>query len=281
MQLKKIKNHSPIPQSIVVEGMQVILEKNSEQFFPVEIADAFLAECASYVKEVNIAQLYQEDERAKLVYLANMTGDPDGSATVKVKQPTDKGRSWAYQPVDNPLLAPRTLAWQMKGPQQEYHGEVGLEGLNVFPTTYSIPPYSRRAFEPRVATWILSRDSRCEPHYRNQVLESRAVAWAPELAWDLDDIRLFLRLCDPGAVLGPTEAELLAACAEDMWEDKKLVKLYEAKELALQRVHFRISNPKYPLPKKRDFEAVKRRENDEPVKRGPGRPRKNPEQPAA
>ena len=281
MQLKKIKNHSAIPQSVVIDGLQVILDKNCEQFFPEAVADAFLAECGGFIKEVNIAQLYKEEAKQTLVYLANMTGNPDAPATAKVKQPVDKGRSWAYQPVDNPLRAPRVLAWQMKGPQQEYQGEQGLEGLNVFPTTYSIPPYTRRAFEPRVAQWILSRDARCEPHYRGQVCESRAVSWAPDMNWELDDVRLFLRLCDPHAVLGPTAAEVDAACGEAMKEDERLIKVFEAKELALQRVHFRLSDPKYPLPKQRAFDAVKRKESGEVIKRGPGRPRKDETRPAA
>ncbi len=277
MQLKKIKNFTSIPQSIVYDGNQVVLDANKEQFFPVAVADEFLAECGNFVREVNIAQLYKETGKSDMVYLANMTGNPDAVASVKVKDLVSKGK-WGMLERDNPLKEARDLHWTMKGAQQEYQGPEGLEGINTFPTTYQIPRYSRRAFPPNVARWITARDARNEPHYRGQVIESRPVEWAPDITWDLDDITLFLQLCDPKAVLGPTEAELAERDAE-LGEDEKAIKLHEAKELALQRVHFRISEPKYPLPKKKAFDAVKAKRGvdpNAPVKRGPGRPRKNP-----
>lgn len=281
MQLKKIKNFTSVPQSVVVDGDQIVIDANTERFFPVEIANEFLAECAESIREVNIAQEYKESTKDDMVYLANMTGNPDAVETVKVKQPT-KG-VWGMHDTANPLREPRDLSFQMKGPQQEYQGPEGLEGINVFPTTYRIPRYSRRAFMPSVARWIMTRDARCEPHYRNQVIESRPVSWAPDNDWDLDDIRVYLKLCDPRAELGLDQAEVEASCV-GMSESEKTIKVYEAKELALRRVHFRISNPAYPLPKQKQFDAFKKKQSgggDVPVKRGPGRPRKNPEQPAA
>lgn len=276
MQLKKIKNFSGVPQSIVLDGNQIVLDANKEQFFPVEVANEFLAECGNTVREVNIAALYAENASDQLVYLANMTGNPDALEIVKVKQPT-KG-VWGLHDAPNPKREARDLSWQMKGPQQEYQGRDGTqEGMNVFPTTYSIPRYQRRAFAPHIARWIVSRDARSEQHYRGQVIESRAVPWAPDSTMDLDDIRLYLKLCDPTAVLGVSQEELDASCV-GMPEDQKLIALYEAKELALQRVHFRISDPAYPLPKQKQFNAVKAK-SGAPVaeKRGPGRPRKTPE----
>ena len=279
MQLKKIKNFTAVAQSIVVDGNQIVLDGNTERFFPVEIANEFLAECGHQVREVNIAQLYKEASSDKLVYLANMTGDPDASTSVKVKDVVSKGK-WGMVDRENPLKTARDLVFQMKGPQQEYQGPEGLEGLNVGPTIYNIPRYQRRAFPVHIARWILTRDARCEQHYRNQVIESRPVEWAPDSDWDLDDIRLFLQLCDPSVNLGPSESELTETYAT-LGEDEQLVKLYEAKELALQRVHFRISNPQYSLPKKKQFDAIQKKQAGlEPVKRGPGRPRKD-SQPSA
>lgn len=274
MQLKKIKNFTSVPQSVVIEGDQVVLDSNKEQFFPLEVANQFLAECGDSVKEVNIAQVYKESANTKLVYLANMTGNPDAPATVKVKQPT-KG-VWGWHDTENPLRKARDLVFRMKGPQVEYQGKEGTEGLNSFGGMFDIPRYTRRAFEPAIARWITTRDARAEQHYRGQVIESRAVEFAPDAEWALDDIRLFLQLCDPTVDLGPEQKSI-----EDEYvgaaEDEQAIKMYEAKELALQRVHFRISDPQYPLPTEKAFNAVKKKHGTPvaPTKRGPGRPRKD------
>lgn len=284
MQLKKIRNFTATAQSVIVDGNQVVLDGNTERFFPSDIANLFLAECGAFVKEVVVAAVKETatDER---IYLANMTGNPDAPASVGVKFPqkSQYGMGWGLRDEANPVKAARELKYVMKGAQVEFQGQDGLEGQNTFPTTYKIPPYTRVPFPPHIANWIMSRDARNEPHYRGQVMQSRYVAFAPDSDWDLDDLRLFLKQCDPKAQLGPSEAQVNAD-NQGADEETLLIKIYEAKEVALQRIHFQISNPQVNLPTPKTFEQFKARELGLPmpeVKRGPGRPRKDANQPAA
>ena len=78
MALVTLKNNTGVPQSIVFNGKQIILESNREQDFIQAVADKFVESRSPLVSvvEEDVGGVY-EDEDDGLIWIANITGNPD------------------------------------------------------------------------------------------------------------------------------------------------------------------------------------------------------------
>lgn len=257
MKLKVIRNLTATTQSCVLDGQQVLLQPREEKVVSEQTAKAFLHHCSPYVKEVQPEEfggVAIEKTGMEDIWLANMTGNPDASDTIPTKMFSEK--RWKDTTCGNPKKAALVISREFDGGMRPYKNGPYEEALNLPSTTISLPPYSRKKFPKNIATWFLARDGVQEPGMRGAAIRSRAPSsFEPTIDWELDDMRLYLQLCDHKAVLGPTREELLRkAVADNVPSD---VPIYEAKLLAMRRLHFRLADPNVRLPSKGEFDEMK------------------------
>jgi len=256
---KRIKNISGVEQSIVFNGKQLTIGKRDEMEMDDEVADTFLDRCEGFVVEaIEIGGIVEEDEES-VIWVANMTGDPDARATVPQKVLVGKG-SWGTQEVTNPLKEAREIRRQMQGAMVEQMGKAGLEGLNLLPITISVPPYQRRKLPTHIGKWFLQRSAMGTP---GAVIKSRAKSnFEPDLKWELDDMRVYLQLVDSsvtGHDLGATFKKLKSEVSRQRkgGEEELRKKVRAAKEILMKRLHKRLADPRYRLPSKSEFDEFK------------------------
>lgn len=206
---KLLRNTVGVPQSIIHKGKQFVIKPGETETFDDILAAVFLERCAPMVEEVveTGEAKYQSD--ANLVWVANITGNPAASATVKSTAVNRETRKLMEVDVPNPNKAPRTIEREMKGGHKAFYAQDGgLVQLSMGGTYYSIPPRKRIQMPKQIAEWFVSRDNLSGPG-RGAVMLCRAPSqFEPDIGWELDDMRAYLRLTDPTADLGPDEATI-------------------------------------------------------------------------
>ena len=301
MALVTLRNNTSINQNIVFQGKQIVLGPNEEADFIKPVADKFVEmrnPLVSVVEE-DIGGVYDE-VRDDIVWIANMTGDPDAPETVKAKMFVN--RHWQMVDIENPKKKSRPLEMKCDQGMRSYTAKDGaLEALNLPKKTIKIPPYKRRPLHKNEARWWLNRDAISEPQYRGSSIKSRPPTdFEPDPRnvddWSLDDLRAYLKLMDPGAEMGRSEADVVSQAkkAGHRKEDEIYAHIEEEKYLTMKRIYFRLVDPQFPVPTKKEFmefvhgqkvveqtteesamELVEK--STEVVKRKRGRPRKTPE----
>jgi hypothetical protein len=196
----------------------------------------------------------------EVVWVANFTGDPDAPAKVPLRQYNVHTKRYELVQVDNPFYAAKDIVRQMDGGMQEYNSQDGLLAKNLPPLEVRVPAYKRRPLPKHIAEWSLRRDSNSLPEFRGQLRRSRPpTSFEPTMDWGLDDMRAYLALIDPKAILGPGEAELKSQCQEGsrLVERKYSAAIQEAQITTMQRLHFRLANPQVKLYGRQEFEEFR------------------------
>ena len=300
MALVTLKNNTGVPQSIVFNGKQIILESNREQDFIQAVADKFVESRSPLVSvvEEDVGGVY-EDEDDGLIWIANITGNPDAPEKVLSKLFVD--RRWQMVEIDNPKREPRMLVNKFDMGMKSYIAKDGaIEALNLPKRRIEIPPFKRRALPSNQAKWWLNRDAISEAAIRGCSIKSRApTEFEPNPKnvddWSLDDLRAYLKLMDPGAEMGRSEASVVSEAKKRGHRKPEEVSAHieEEKYLITKRIYFRLVDPQYSVPTKSQFlefvhgqKEIKPIEEDiaaelieksaEQVKRKRGRPKKNP-----
>jgi len=260
MALVKLRNNTGIAQNIVFEGKQIIIGPHEEGDYVKPVADKFLEVRAPLVSVVqdDIGGVYEEAS-SSVVWVANMTGNPDSSDIALAKLFVNK--QWQLTEVDNPNKKPRPIQLKCDLGMQEYTAKDGaLEALNLGKKVIRIPPYKRRALPAHEARWLLNRDAVSEPHCRGAAIKSRAPSdFEPRPStiddWSLDDLRAYLKLMDPEAENGRSEEQVTRDAKKRNHRKPEEIKVHveEEKNLIMKRLFFRLADPQYPVPSRRDF----------------------------
>lgn len=301
MALVTLRNNTGIAQNVVFQGKQIILDAHEESDFIQAVADKFIEIRSPLVSivEDEIGGVYDEGQ-TDIVWIANMTGNPDAPEVIKAKLFVN--RQWQMVDTDNPKKKARPLIMYCDQGMREYTAKDGaLEALNLPKKEIKIPPYKRRALPKTEAKWWLNRDAMSETHYRNQSIKSRPPTdFEPSAKdiddWSLDDLRSYLKLLDPVAEMGRSEFEVTSQAKKmgHRKDEEIAAHIEEEKHLTMKRIYFRLVDPQYPVPSKKDFmefvhgqKVVEQtteesamdlvEKSTEVVKRKRGRPRKKPE----
>ena len=258
MGLTTLKNNTGVPQSIVFKGRQIVIDGNAEQTFDEQVATMFLEMRQPLVIKAEDPVDAFSDDPENMVWIANMTGNIDLPEKVQVKRLINK--SWEYVDAPNPKRKKTEIKREWDMGMQSYTAKDGaLEMLNLGKKWITVPAFSRRLFPKNVASWSLNRDSRLEPESRGSITKSRApTEFEPTSHWKLDDIRAYFRLIDPGAEVGPSEAEVRKAAKTDenavrAGESGEAAYVDAAKRLIINRLFFRVVDPQYTLPTQAEF----------------------------
>jgi hypothetical protein len=258
-----------VKQTIIFKGAEVSIAPNDEQLMVEEVANKFLLDCQGLIEEVaeDFGAEYQDNESGKL-WIANVTGNPDAPSMVQTRLFDSKLKRWVTADIENPIKAPRDLKEWAEGPMEEYTAKDGVaEALNHAGHYVRIPAFRRRQLDAGEVEWFMNRVSNAAraaniPGYPVSVaMISRAPSnFEPDTSWELNDIRMYLRLADPDAIIGPSEEEVLEQAAKDGVEEYEWAqRMNDAKRLEMKRVYFRLINPKYTLPTRATFNELKSR----------------------
>lgn len=236
--IRKVRNITDVHQRMTYKGQSYMLNPHEEKVLPHELAQAFLDRIQGKVVEVQLPRHTTGPGH----WIANMTGDPSLSPTVKGWASVD-GKWRKGQDLENPNLEPRELRFEMKGGHKVMPGDDGEEiSIVVPPTTYTIPPFAARAFPKNVADFIIGRVNNVENGRNPAAVRTKSLpAFYPDIEWDASRIRAYLELVDPTAVKGPNiypTVKLCVAAAKSV--DDAMMRLYEYKETMLRALHFRV-----------------------------------------
>lgn len=267
----RLKNLTPVEQSIFVGNRRVVLESFAEKDFEETVGNAFLQACDGLVEEVaEVAEpgaAYMADPDTGLIWLANLTGDPDAPKTIKRKKRLPRGE-WEWVDDPNPLAEAIDVVRELDGGMREYDTADGLMADNIGKSEIRIPKYGRKPFPKDIANWMLQRDANAgwiSPNHRGRIGISRPKStFEPDMGWALDDMRCYLTMLDRNAVVGPKESvvkEQAAATGQDVNDSVR-----EAKILCMKRLHHRVAKRDYRLISKAEFDTFKATfENDGPA----------------
>lgn len=255
-ELVSIQNKSPKAKSIVFSGRQIIIDGHGSGDFDKEVADRFLdAHHGVVTRAEDIGTVYEADlPNQDMVWLANMTGDPDAPDTIQGASHWNKSQGqFVSSSQPHPCKDAITITRDYDMGQKEYIAKDGApEGLNLQSVAIKIPPYTRRQFPKEIGTWMLMRDGTAGKECSGRIKKSRPPSpFEPDLGWSLDDMRSYLQLCSPGADLGPTEADLKAA---NKGNGKELeAETDKAKRKVWTRLFFCLADPSVRLPTRSEF----------------------------
>jgi hypothetical protein len=274
MALVTLKNNTGVPQSIVFNGKQIILDANQEKDFIQVVADKFVEMRSPLVSAVeeDIGGIYEEEDDG-LVWIANVTGNPDAPDKVMAKVYVD--RRWQMVEVDNPKKEPRMLANKFDMGMKSYIAKDGaVEALNLPKKNIELPAFKRRALPSHEAKWWLNRDAIAEPAIRGCSIKSRPpTEFEPNPKnvddWSLDDLRAYLKLMDPGAEMGRSESSVVSEAKKRGHRKPEEISAHieEEKYLITKRIYFRLVDPQYAIPTKSQFlEFVHGQKEVQPVK---------------
>lgn len=270
--LKTIRNTSTVAQSIVFKGQQFTLSPHDEQTYEIDVADKFLEFCSPVVVDVSadsMGSMYAPELIAKTVWLANVTGNPDSPSTVTVTKYMKNGSLRTEKvSMPNPNHEPRSLSWELKGGHKQYTAQDGgLVQLSLTPRMLTIPPFKRRPFASEEAEFFMANDAMTE--VRGAAIRSRAPSdFEPDMTWKLAEMRAFLRLTDPQADIGPDDKMLAEQAAREGWDEKKAnEELRKAKQMVMRRLYFRLVDPKYRLPTRKEFNEFLTGKSEESVQK--------------
>lgn len=267
--LKRVRNVTGVSQSIVVKGQIVSLGKQEEKQMDSDLADAFIERCAGVVVEVidDFGAVADAPKKDKTVWVANVTGDPDAPDTVTTR--IWKNKHWEETDIKNPVKRPWLLKEEANGGMQEYTDKSGtLMALNLPTFWISLPAYRRIELEEGLANWFLGRQAnglpRTDPHIRKAIVSRAPGNFEPDISWDLDELNMYLLLLDIDAVRGPSEKAFKAQAyrggrgRKAPTDGEYQTMLDDQKRLVMKRIYFRLVDPRFRLPDRKEFaEAMK------------------------
>lgn len=268
--LKTIRNTSSVAQSIVYKGQHFVLGPSDEQTFEALIADKFVELCAPLVMDTSadFGSTFAPELQNETVWVANMTGNPTAPEEVTVTKYT-KNKRWEPIKVINPNKQPRIIKREMKGGHRQHVAKDGGLVQESLPSTmHQVPPYRRVPMAKAIASWFLQRDGNGD-EARGAVIESRPPSpFEPDMNWPLAEMRAYLRLIDPLCKLPIGDDELKSKAKKENWSEAEAKeKLRQAKQDCLKLVYFRVVDPRYRLPSRKEFaEFYSGRSEDEVVK---------------
>ena len=260
MQLR-IRNTTGEKQAIVWKNKQIVMQAHEEGLFDAPLAEAFLERLAPAIINVSkerIGKVVETEVKRRRIYIANMTGNPDAPDTIEAR--VWENKRWGSHGEPNALKTPMQLTEMLEGPQTEYTDKYGYPAaFNMVARAVSVPPYTRAVMDEGIGLWFLNRCYLSTPSSGDsrvvKAIECRPPHnFEPDIDWSLDDMRAYLQLADPNATLGPTEAEIHTANAED--EDAAEAALRDASLLCWRRIYFRLVDSKYRLPSKSEFDVA-------------------------
>lgn len=215
-----------------------------------DVEDLLSQNDALMVAEGEIGSAEVDQASAKMMWIANVTGDPLEPEFVTIRGNYDrKSGQYARTEIPNPKRRPHVISRSYTVGTTEVLGRTGVEGRNQAPELISIKPFQRLLVDTVRGTWFLRRDAQMEPHCRGQAVVSRPKGdFEPNASWSLDDIRLWLLLADHRrANVIRQESELNSD-----------VDIAQEKRLALIHVFFASANARTKLPTRARFDSVKK-----------------------
>lgn len=212
-ELVTVQNLSSRPKSIVHQGRQITIDALASQSYVKEVADKFLNTHVGVVTNVeNTSTVYDAQlPNSETVWIANVTGDPDApDKVIGDKYQTKAG--WVIPEYPNPKREAITVTRRYDLGQKTYVAKDGAEeALNLEQIKITVPPFTRRQFPKEIASWMLMRDGMSDAAAKGRIIKSRPPSsFEPDLNWTLDEMRVYLRLCDPSKDIGPNESEVRA-----------------------------------------------------------------------
>jgi hypothetical protein len=251
--LVDIRNTSDIERKVLFNKKIEVIYPQTVRSVPRELASAFVEEHPSDVQYYVPVKLPPIGVGERVVWLANVTGNPfapDEVMDIRIV----KGKREEYK-VQNPNKRPIPVKglmgvgqlWQ-KNP---HSGEE--ECINLPKIAIEIPPFARIRCGHFVADWLMVRDGMSGIAHRGKLLVCNEPGdCEPNDSWSLDEIRQYALFVDSVTFsqaehIGPSEADLKADPAA----------VLEAKELLLRKVFFRVVDPKYSKPTRSQWDGIK------------------------
>lgn len=260
MVLKRIYNQTAVTQSISWRGSQLSITPHEEQMVDEDIAQAFCERCADFVVAAaeEFATVATVDPAQKNIWLANMTGNPDYPEKIELREWRDK--RWQWTQVENPVKRPVNLKEYANGPMVEYTAKDGvLEALNMPGKFITVPAFQRVEFDAATANWFLERVNMSSPQSRTgtfpkAVASRKPSAFEPDMSWDLNTILAYLKFVDPDCKRPRDEQAVRKMAGKKKTEDELKQLVTEEKRLAMKKLYFRLVDPQYRLPGRKEFE---------------------------
>ncbi len=266
--LKTVQNKVSVPQTVISNGQMITIKEWAQETMAAELADLFLEKCPGAVVEVKAHTIPEEllaQSGGKVMYLANMTGNPAEPESINAQVWTgEKSKKLTWQEIPNPRRTPRMQSFSYDP------GQLGsVDRLGVY-MSYNLPSFpidlgvrERRAVPVAVGDWLLNRVNFDEA-FRGAVIKSRPpTEFEPDARWDLDDIRIYLKMISAGTAPLGADSDTLATRAKENGKGAKeqaaLLQGYvrELKRELLARVFYFVANPGYRLPERAEFMELK------------------------
>jgi len=254
-ELVGIQNKSPRAKSILFRGREIIIDGHSSGDFDKSVAEKFLEVHRGVITRADdIGTVYEADlATQEMVWLANMTGNPDSPETAETAGHWSKAAGNIVRSnVPHPCREAMTIRRPYDLGQKEYVAKDGApEGLNLQSVMIELPPYTRRQFPKDIASWMLTRDGTAGQEFSGRLMKSRPPsAFEPDMSWELDNMRVYLRLADPGSTLGESENTIRANIKDKKEAD---IEVEKAKRRVWTRLFFCLVDPTVRLPTRSEF----------------------------
>lgn len=246
-------------QSIAWKGTQLSIKPYDEQLVDEEIAEAFTERCTGFVVPApeEFATVATSDNKPQTKWLANMTGNPDAPDAIDLRIWKDKQWQWVSSP--NPIKKAVHLKEWANGPMVEYTTKRGvLEAMNTPGHFVTVPAYQRIEMEMGTAEWFMERSLMSSPQSRSgtfpKVCESRKpTGFEPDMAWDLNAMLAYLKFVDPNVKL-PRDEQKVRSNNRRKTDEEIRQAIHEEKRLVMKKLYFRLVDPQYRLPGRKEFE---------------------------
>jgi hypothetical protein len=267
-----LRNNSDRAQFVFWKGNQIILAPGQEDNFAPNIAEYFLKQCSPYVEHIDLTSgsLQMSKEEPSVLWVANITGNPDASQTFSVNRRNSRTNEFlGTVQIENNIFLPRVLKYRAQGSEIPITEQDGTKSsIMLGPTLYEIMPFKRLEFPTATAKWLLQRESLATnvggtpvPGRQPALIRSRppsAFEPASATAWPIDQMRCYLYMCDASVTkqqLGPSEAQL-AADAKGKSKDELEKMIRNTRFVLWKRLFTRLVDPRFRLPTKEEFDMV-------------------------
>lgn len=273
--LTTLRNTTGTSQSVVYQGRQFTLLAHEMQTFDADVAAAFLMKCSPIIIDVreDAGVVEEKKQEEQFTWIANMTGNPSAAEKVSSQVYSKDTLRWKEVQVTNPNKAPRVLSRELKGGHTAFIAkDGGLVQITNPSKTIALKPFQRRRLKTDEAEWFIMCDGSSGTGRGAAIISRGPATFEPDMSWSLDDMRVFLRLCDANAALGDDEQMLATkaqketdklARAAKKGDDKEWLKnevksqlkegIRKAKNAVYQTLFFKLVDPGYSLPSRAEF----------------------------
>lgn len=260
VKLKTLRNKRRGQMSLLV-GEGYALEGGSEITLPKNLADEALELYPEDLEEVEFGALGKDvvEEKSRLVYLANLSGDPDAPGRVTVRVRKDPSTGAPVEITEENRLAKATPFKHeyTSGQFPETFTANGVKQQKGNPRhKLVVEPGTRIGVERRIAEGLLASASLNKPESRRWVIEAREPGkhFEPRQTWSLDQLRAWLYMVEKDLkICGPSEADLRKSIRPQT-SAKADIAVEEARRLMWRRCWLRMVDPLKDIPGKSAFE---------------------------